>query len=231
MGGLNSLIVIAKAFMCIACINGAGNAQIEWPTTQEFSTADRDAIITLAKKMGIENPKRVFFGQTLPDLCGFVSVESAVTDAGHLRSWLELQIRRQDWEKCYDAPPGSKTRRAGRWIARNTDLLKREEWRIEDNEWHLYLRFGPGVSFEDAELAVLAIRHGQLINRLPTADNQRESDAKVPMIDPSAISYIVAHGSDAHTYDLYTGSGSGRILTIKIVDGKVELHEYRAFRV
>ena len=208
------LAITPKIFFFIMFAQNATNAQTEWEPIAELKAADKNSIVTLAKKMGIENPRRISFRQIMPSFCGFVCVESEATESNHLKSWLELEVYRKDWTHCMSEHRGSKTHRSGRWIARSSDLQKQEEWIIEDNGWKLYLPFGAGVPFEDAEIIVLAIRHDQLINRLST---------DTPKIDPNTISLVAPRGKEPRTYEVHTGKGMGHYLIVRIADRKVEL--------
>ena len=127
----------SKAFLILVFFSFGVCAQqvdrIEWQENASFSTADKDAIVSLTKTMGIESPRRVSHAQYLPNFCEFVRVESVASEAGHLRTWIELEIHRQDWMKCYKTPRGSKTRHMGRWVASSSDLSTKTEWRIEAN--------------------------------------------------------------------------------------------------
>lgn len=141
MGRLSGLTILLQTLFLGFFVSPLLSSQIEWLSTQKLSVADRNDIITLAKKMGIEDIKRVLQGQTEPVHCKFLSVESAVTETEHLRSWFELAIRRHDWRQCSDVPPESKRTQVGNWIAQSSDLRKRGEMKIEDDGWRLYLRF------------------------------------------------------------------------------------------
>ena len=115
----------------------------------------------------------------------------------------------------------------GRWVASSSDLSTKTEWRIEGNQWHMYLRFEPGVPYADAELVVLAIRHSQLLNRLPTDNSPLKLRPYLPVVDPTDISFMEVCGTEPRTYNVHTGKSkaSCEILTVKIKDGKVELHQ------
>lgn len=194
--------------------------KIEWQDEKSFTGADRSAIPALASTMGLQNPRRVYQGQFLPSLCPFVMVESTYSESGHLRTYLKLRMYRKDW-KCRK-PGGAKIRRVGRWFAYSTDLETRREWRIEEDQWVRYVPFGNGVSYEDAELIILAIKHDQLVKRLP-------DDAVsfgVPAIDPADITSIQVRANEANTFEVGSSKGgSGKIYVIKIIGHSVELHE------
>lgn len=74
-------------------------------------------------------------------------------------------------------------------------------------------------------MIVLAIRHGQIVNRLSTTVVLPDG------IDASTISAIVLDGTEPRTYRVYIGHLAGTVLTVRIVDGKVELHHYSIWTV
>lgn len=190
--------------------------QVEWQDENFFTEADRRAIPTLAKRMGIQNPKRVNHGEYLPTLCPYAMIESAYSYSGHLRTHLQLIVHRKDW-KCM-IPQRAKRKRVGRWFADAAELETRREWKIEEHQWIKYVFSGDGVSYEDAELIILAIKHGQLVNRSP--------QNVMPTIDPMDITSIRVKESDDRTFEVGTSQGgSGEIYVIRINDRLVELLE------
>lgn len=148
-------------------------------------------------------------------------VESTYSESGHLRTYLQLTVHRKDW-KC--RPEGTKSKRVGRWLAYSTELDTRREWKIEEDQWVKYVPFGDGVSYEDAELIILAIKHRQLVNRL--AGNV--SPLQVPTIDPADITSIQVKANAVRTFEVASSKGgSGEIYVIRINDHNVELYEVR----
>jgi hypothetical protein len=183
--------------------NGAGFAG-----RIRLSDGDKEAILWLAKEIGIEDPVRVSDRACRPRICDFLVVESAAKELGHLKCWLELKIHPEDWS----ADDGSITLRAGRWAAQRSELIVEERWIIEDDGWRLYVFLSPyapfDVPFEDAELIVLAIRHDKLINRhLDNRIPQSQSFLHISKIDPSSIAHAPVGAS---TYDVYTLTGTHR---------------------
>ena len=177
--------------------------------------------------MGIQNPERVYLGESLPSFCPYVTVESAYSESGHLRTYLELTLYRIDW-KCV-RPEGAKSKRAGRWFANSTQFETRREWKIEEEGWVKFVPVGDGVPYEDAELIILAIKHHQLLNRLPA----NTVPLQIPEIDPMEITSIrvptnaariYVQTNAARTYEVESSTGaSGKIYDIKISDRSVEL--------
>jgi hypothetical protein len=199
---------------------GQQTEQIEWQDEKYFTEADRTAIPRLARIMGVQNPKRVYHGESVPSLCAYTMVESTYSDSGHLRTYLQLMVHRRD-SKCMTSKRG-KGERVGRWFAYSAQLETRREWKIEEDRWVKYLSFGDGVSYKDAELIVLAIKHGQLVNRLP----ENSISSQLPRIDPMKIISVRVKTGAARTFEVWTSEGgSGKIYLVKIDDGKAELHE------
>ena len=192
--------------------------QVEWEDGKSFTEADRNVIPALAKIMGLQNPKRVFQGEYLPSLCPYAMVESTYSESGHLRTYLQLTVHRKDW-KC--RPEGTKSKRVGRWLAYSTELDTRREWKIEEDQWVRYVPFGDGVSYEDAELIILAIKHRQLVNQLA-------GNLQVPTIDPADIASIKVKANAVRTFEVGSSKGgSGEIYVIRINNRSVELLDFR----
>lgn len=114
-----ALLVVSLSFCASAY--GQQSQPIKWHDQGSLSRADRIAIPTLAKGMGLQDAKRAYRGEYLPSLCPYVMVESAYAESGHLRTYLQLTVHRADW-KC--RPDGTKSKRVGRWLAYSTELIK-----------------------------------------------------------------------------------------------------------
>ena len=100
---------------------------------------------------------------------------------------------------------GTKSKRVGRWLAYKTELDTRREWKIEEDQWVKYVAFGDGVSYDDAELIILAIKHRQLVNQLA-------GNLQVPTIDPDDITSIQVKANAARTFEVGSSKGgSGEI--------------------
>jgi len=192
--------------------------QAEWRDGKFFTESDRKEIPTLAKIMGVQNPTRVYHGEYLPSLCPYAMVESTYSESGHLRTYLQLIVHRNNW-KCARRER-AKSKRVGKWFANSTDLETRREWKVEENEWVKYVPFGDGVSYEDAELILLAIKHSQLVNRLP--DNT--VPLQIPTIDPMDITSIQVKTNASRTFEIRSSQGgSGEIYVVRINGLIVEL--------
>ena len=228
MSRASSLGVLLLSVQVLASFPAAAYAQqadqIEWQGQGSFTEADRIAIPALAKIMGLKNPKRVYQGQYLPDLCPYVMVESTYAENEHLRTYLQMMVHRKDWN-CM-RPAGTRSKRAGRWSAYTSEIEKRREWKIQEDQWVKYVPFGDGVSYEDAELIVLAIKHHQLANRLA----QNGAPLQAPAIDPAEITSIQVKSNAVRTFEVGCSTGgSGDIYVITINDHSVELHQVRSW--
>lgn len=196
-------------------------ASIEWQDAESFTKADRSAIPALAKVMGIQNPRRVAQGVSIPIPCPYAFVESGYFEDGHLRTYLQLALHRKDW-KCMRGPAGEQPQRVGRWSAYATEIETRREWKIEDQGWVQFVPFEDGVPYEDAALIVLTIKHRQLVNRLPRAD----ALSQLPSIDVGEITSIRVKANDAKAFEVWTSiGGAGDVYVVKINGSTVELHE------
>ncbi len=169
--------------------------------------------------------QRVYLSVLLPTGCRFIRAQSPVTEAGHLRTWLELSIRRKDWtgvSHCLPVPPGSKAQHIWRWITSRNDLWRARQWRVQENGWHVDVRFdGTDLTYPETELIVLAIRHQRLVNRLrPTM----APAPKIPVFDANAI-YQMYFSNDSGIRMYYVCLG--RVMVeVRIVAGTVELLSY-----
>jgi len=203
----------------------------ECPLRQKLTASDKDAMFGLAKRMGIADPVRLcsqYYG--LPGGCDAVRVESKPTVAGHRRTWRQLLVgrsRTEDAYVCPERPSGSVVKREGKWIASSANLEDREAWRIHDGDWSVDVRLETGVRYSDAELIVRAIRRRELTDRMPTPDLNR----LYPTIDADEIARVRKSDQVPDAYEVWTGEAGGTILTVKIVNGQVELYGFADWMV
>lgn len=223
--------VILLSLICACRMSAAQEQPVEWAVGSYVAFTERASILALAREIGIANPQKVSLAAPLPvgmdPDCPVVIVESRVTKNGPHRTWAELALRREgvqraSGEPCVPEIDRSSSRQLGRWIADVEDLRRYETWRIEDKDWSVDVRLEPGVSPEAAELIVLAIGRGELVNRLPTTVGPLTIDPAIPDIDPVTITSIKNTGPS--DYEIRTGRAVGLVLTVRIVDGAVELH-------
>jgi len=201
-------------------VNAQRPAKVEWQDKKFFTEADRSAIPALAKMIGIRDPKRVFHGKSIPGSCPYAMIESTCSESGHLRTYLQLIFYRDDWKKCV-RPVSGESKRVGRWFADSTDLKTRREWKIEEDHWVKYVPFGDGVSYEDAEIIILAIKHRQVANRSP--ENVLPT---IGTMDITSIELKASADSADRTFEVITSKGgSGEIYVIRLNGHNVELLE------
>jgi hypothetical protein len=210
------------------------NAQVsavEWNIDAhiEISSEDKSAIIKLVRDIGVEEPARVSVVYVLPTGGQVLNVESRVAVDGPHRSWVELSVCRKDWKPFHCSTKSGRT--VGRWRASKVNLTQRQAWRIQDHDWHLDVSTDPKVPYRDAEQIVLAIRHGQLINRLPTSIGPLRLNVAMPDIDLDEDTYISSYKSEVGTYEVRTGRAGGLLLRVKVFDSGVELQNYGTWLV
>lgn len=192
-------------------------AQVKWQDENFFTQADRKALPALANIMGIGNPKRVFHGEFIPSTCPYVMIESVFSESGHLRTYQQLMAYRNDWKKC-GKPVRGESKRKGRWFANSADLKTQREWKVQEDTWVKYVSFDDGVSYDDAETIILAVKHRQLVNRSP--------ENAIPVIDPMDITSIQVKGGPDRTFKVWTSvGGAGEVFVVRIDDRAVELLE------
>jgi hypothetical protein len=202
----------------LSSIHAAQDDGVEWTRDTGLRRADKTAILTLARQMGIEKPRRATVVPLLPLGGSIVIVQSGITSDGPRRTWRELEVCRADWP-C--APPDGF--RIGRWIA-NGKTEERERWRIRERDWHVDVFLESGVAYEAAETIVLAFRRGTGVNRMPGPGPGREWATRRPNLDASEI-FAIEWDADKQEYEVRAGrDGGGEVYWVQIRDGRVELH-------
>lgn len=210
-------------FCCTA--DGQQTEAIKWDLDFDVTGADKSAIEKLAKKMGID-VARVSVLYVLPSGGQVLNVDSRIVVEGRYRTWVELSICRKDWKPLHCS---TKSRQSvERWQASVRDLKRREAWSIQDGDWHADVPVEPGIPFGDVEQIVLAIRHRQLVNRLPTSVGSIKLNTAMPEIDAAEITCIE---KDSSGYEIRTGRASGLILRVRIVGANVEIYSYATWIV
>jgi hypothetical protein len=203
--------------------------QVQWDNAHDVGPADKEAILRLARRLGIAQPRIVSFTAYLPSFCPFVRVESVVTMEGNKRTWLALALRRRDWATCRRVPRFS-TRSEGQWRGSHAELSTEEEWRIADGDWFIDIRLGDRVVYDDAKRIVLAIRNSSVVNRLPSSIGPLKLDTTMPQINASEIRSITVDTSK-DMYQVMTGRAAGVVYSIRIRDETVELHNVASWMV
>jgi hypothetical protein len=208
-------LVITLLFSCAL----SAQQKLEWNVDLDLTTADQASIEKLLKKMKLD-AARVTVSYVIPTGGQKLIAHSNVTVEGNHRTWSEVSICRKDWWPLYCASKSKQSE--GRWYASSQDTKERETWTVRDGEWQLVVPVEPGAPFRDVEQIILAIRRGQLINRLT------KSETEMPEIDPTKITWIRKITSG---YEVRTGKGSGEILGVRIVGTAVELFSYKELLV
>jgi hypothetical protein len=155
-------------------------------------------------------------------------VESSVSVDGNHFTWLAVTVCRKDWEPdfCSRKP----LRSVQRWISSKISIERRNEWRIEEGDWHVDILVEANIPYKPVDLIVLAIRHKELINKLSTSVGPIKLNTEIPNVDPMEILKISKIDSPDEQYEVLTHdrgeAGSGLTLRVKIVEGKVELHSW-----
>ena len=212
-------------WVSFAAIVDAQHAAVEWFVPDTVDPRDRRAILEVARRVGITDPRWVT--RPNPSTCTFVEVESTpIVDGNRVRSGVVL-VRRMRGPGCLSPPAGRRAVQQGNWVAFLGDVnpQQRERWRVRDGTWHIDITIGAGVPYEDAVRIVLAIRRRQLVDRRPPAVG-----APSPMryVDLSEV-FVLADPSRPPTpgvYEVMTGKkdvSGGDVLRVRVQDDTVEL--------
>jgi hypothetical protein len=224
----------------------AQHGPVDWNVPVVLTAVDKKDILTVAQRVGILDPQRVPVPLRSP--CLLVQVESTPIVVGNRVLSDIVRIQQKTGPQCLPVDParrvqqqGRRVQQQGNWVAAlftgNPTLFtgnpkRRELWRIRDEDWHVDIHLGEGVPYDDAVMVVHAIRQKQLVDRRPPP----EPSSPIRYIDPSRI--IGISRSDAPTisrqYQVTESrsawgplrGGGGEELTVRIRDGRVELHAH-----
>jgi hypothetical protein len=203
-------------------LRSQGN-DVEWSIpAADVNAGDRRAILELARRFGINDPQRV---SVLNAGCLTVRVDSKVTVEGNRLRSQSVLMRRNTGPGCTAAR--GKMKRVGNWITGLETALPVVRWRVRDEDWHVDMYLGEGVSYENAAVIVRSIRRNGLTDRRQPQDQTFD----IPYIDASTITYIRrphqtvwTSPGDSRDYEVMTGESGGFVLLVRIVDGSVEVH-------
>jgi len=209
-------------FVLFGGLVSAQNADIKWPKRVTFSASDKREIIALAKLMGVESPASVG-ANVRDDCCRIVFVTSQIIENGKERSWMDASMIRDNWRE-YAARSQKNGLRVGHWIADDSPPQHWSEWRIRDGSWFVDVARGkdrPSVSYHDAELIVLALHNGNVVNKIPErAYNGERYQPSIPKLK-EGFEYTLSHFREESASE-YMMSFGGTMLGLRIVGDSVE---------
>jgi len=233
-----SLGAFVVACLC-ASMTSAQDADIKWTRNLKFSVSDRREVVALAKLMGVEDPESVD-ANLRDDCCRIVSVIGRVVENGPERRWPRASMIRDNWREYADEPPPKDRLRVGHWIADGPPTVF-AEWRVRDGAWFVDVGYGinrPSVSYPEAELIVLALHHGTVVNKLQeTTLKGVRTQPSVPTLE-GGVRYGLSRepsraGPSIYEYEIsiWTGRDGGIVLRMRIVDETVEAVSLGVFEV
>jgi hypothetical protein len=111
-------------------------------------------------------------------------------------------------------------------MASSSGRSAESQWRVQDGAWHLDVRLGAGVTYDDATAIVRAVRRRELDNRIPAALRRILNADPLPTFDASEIRSIRMSGQpgDDETHEVILGGWAGQVLYVSVVGGKVRVH-------
>jgi hypothetical protein len=237
--GVRLLCTVCLGCALFAAMPTAQHGPVEWKVPVVLTAVDKKDILTIARRVGILDPQTVSVPLGSP--CLLVQVESKPVVVGNRVLSDLVAIRQKTGPQCGPVDPVRRVQQKGNWVAAlftgNPTLFtgnprRRELWRIHDGDWHVDIHLGEDVPYDDAVMVVHAIRQKQLVDRRPPP----EPSLPIRYIDPSRIRGIGR--SDALTilrqYEVTESRsawgeyrrGGGQLLTVRIRDGRVELHAH-----
>ena len=227
-----ALCLVWAAFVSIV----AAQPDVDWNVTRNLGPSDRKAILEIARRAGIGEPRYV----SVPVLsrCALVQVESMrAVEGNRVRSGI-LGVRQLHGPECPAIRADQRFIRRGNWVAFLGTLNphSRERWRVRDGSWNIDIDLGADVPFKDAVTIVLAVRRRQLVDARPAAPGKSSS---LSYVDPNSIMSIqtphvgLVRPATPGEYTVSTVSqdssgraGSGESLTVRVQNGTVELRDH-----
>jgi len=213
-GGLGALVV--QCFFASVLL--AQTTGIRWPRDVKVPASEKRDIVALAKLMGVHDPESVDVHRR-DDCCRIVAVQGRAVENGPERRWSVALMIRNNWREYAGAAALGDRLRMGRWIADDSPMQVWAEWRVRDGEWFVDVGRGldrPSVPYADAELIVLALHRGTIVNNVagrPSLPPLRGGGSYGLMGDTRE-----SDGS-ARNYEIF---GSGRALRVRVVGDRVE---------
>jgi hypothetical protein len=210
-----------------AATAGAQSGGTEWIVPTYVGPSDRRAILEIARRVGIDDPRVV--QRRIISECVLLEVESTrVLDGNRVLS-SNLLVRQVRGAGCHPVPAGNRVERQGNWVGilGPNNPERQERWRIRDDNWHVDIRLGDGVAYEDAVSIVRAIRHQRLVDRRTPRPGV---SSPIKDVDPGLITSIRVAAEQPTAgleYEVTTtrkGGGSGDVLIVAVENGIVNLH-------
>jgi hypothetical protein len=155
------LILVLSLFVAAA---SAQSVEVKWTLRQPLSEGDQQAILALAARVGIRNPSAA--GDVVIASCRTISVASRPRVEGYRVTTDSVMVSQRTGDGCQPIPPGLPVYESGNWIvfqsARNPG--RAELFRISDGDWHIDVHLQPGISYDDVEKVILALRRRTFVD-------------------------------------------------------------------
>jgi hypothetical protein len=119
-------------------------------------------------------------------------------------------------------------------VSASSDLRKRSLWRLRDgDDWSVDVVLDDDLAHGDAEVVVQAIRRGTLVNRVPAIDlgGGKRLEFPIPEVDATNVSSILRDPKFPGGYVVTIGRAAGTKLSVRIVNGVVEVYALSSWNV
>jgi len=209
------LMVCSMAAGCAGTLEPFARSVIDWTDVPELTAADKADITQLAQNWYMGGPAKASVVHHFPGPERSYAISSEVFVNGLRRTWRDMYVCHAGEGYCRTPPRDS----AGEWSVGKEPLLE-ERWRIADGDWFVDVELGSGISYAEAEMIVLAIRHNTLVITPEVAKYRQGFNASsiyaINTRDPIAREFQVELGGDS----------SGESLSVRLQDGEVQVYEF-----
>lgn len=213
----------------------AQRGEVVWDVRRSLSTADQRAILELAVKAGVSDPQRVSEG--IRSECALLAVASTPTVEGKRVATSLVHVLQLSGLGCqFDAErlAGRDTESRGNWVViyGPSNPTRFESWRITDGAWHMDLALPPDVPYEVAQAVVIALRQRTIVDLQPERFRRPLSSIDPRDItgisrDKGVVGVITVVPPVSDGYEVRTGRSGGYLLSVRVRNGRVELHAVR----
>lgn len=209
--------------LLLALLLAPGAHADECGTTDDLSARDTEAIVTLARRVGMAGALRVcgdYYGA--PIGCPAVRVDSLPRIDGNKRSWQRLYLGRsvKGQEACPWWERGSAVYWRGGWVAAKSNLHDMASWRFTRGPLEADVILGETISHELADRIIGAL-HDHTWQDALDADGRQLMNA---WWEPARLAQISSIYGNAETgYDVRFGEMGGMIIRVEVNGAAIRL--------
>ena len=214
------LLLVFPSFVNAANAQGV---EVTWALREPLGADDRRAILELAARLRIRNPK--IAGDVVLTPCRTISVVSHSEVQGYRVTTESVVVHERTGAGCRPpVRPGFVAHESGNWVAYESawNPGHSDLFRIRDGDWSIDVSLPPTVSYDDAEQVILALRRRTYI------DVRQGRAGDITDIDLNRINRFGHDNRMAELFpDVYTKTfriyaDNYKWVGVRIRDGRVE---------